>query len=292
MSLQMGPVTLTVADLDRSTAFYAHAVGLDVLARGRGSAVLGAPGGTGVLHLEEVPGAPPADGYPGLFHFALVVPRRVDLATYVAHVARQRIPLVGVADHAVSEAVYLQDPDHHGIEVYWDRPRPEWEGRVEELMTTLPLDVDGLLGELADPASARFDGLAADTRMGHVHLRVNDVPRSIAFYRDVLGLDLMVQLGGQAAFLAADGYHHHIGANTWETSRRVPPPEGTAGLREVSVLLPDAATRDAVVRRAADAGQEPSDAAGDGAIRIQDPSGSTLALGTVTETTTPAGAAA
>src|SRR5690606_1881814 len=115
----------------------------------------------------------------------------------------------------VSEAVYLDDPDGHGIEVYWDRPRPHWEGQVAERMTTMPLDVDDLLSELADPRDETFDRAPAGTVMGHVHLKVASIPATVAFYRDVLGLALMAQLGPQAAFLAAGGYHHHLGANTW-----------------------------------------------------------------------------
>jgi catechol 2,3-dioxygenase len=272
---RMGPVRLSVADLERSIAYYGDALGLAVLGRADGVVTLGA-GVRELLVLEEVPGAVPSDGYPGLYHFALLLPERADLARFLAHAARERVPLVGLSDHFVSEAIYLQDPDHHGIEVYWDRPRELWAGRVGERMGTWALDVDALLAEVPDPATEPFDGLADGTVMGHVHLRAADVPETVGFYRDVLGFELMAQLGAQAAFLAAGGYHHHLGANTWETRRREPAPAGTAALREVTILLPDALERDRIVARleAADIVTE----AVDGAVLLRDPSGIPLRL--------------
>jgi hypothetical protein len=125
------------------------------------------------------------------------VPERVDLARWLAHAARDGVQLQGLSDHYVSEAIYLSDPDGHGIEVYWDRPREHWQGQVAERMTTLPLDVDGLLGELADPASERFEVLPAGTVIGHVHLKVADIPGTIAFYGDTLGFALMPGSAGR-----------------------------------------------------------------------------------------------
>ena len=197
--------------------------------------------GRALLVLVEEAGARPAFGHTGLYHFALLVPRRADLARWLAHAARDRVPLVGLSDHFVSEALYLSDPDGHGIEIYWDRPREVWEGQVAARMTTLPLDVDDLLGELDDPGAGQFDGLPDDTVMGHVHLKVAAIPETVAFYRDLLGFGLMAQLGEQAAFLGAGGYHHHIGANTWESAGAAPPPPGTAALRHATIVLPDEA---------------------------------------------------
>src|ERR671926_1086423 len=235
---RMGPVHVTVADLARSLDYYRRVIGLDVLEQGAGRASLGADSAE-LLVLVEEPGARPDDGHTGLYHFALLVPRRADLARWLAHAARDRVRLVGLSDHFVSEAIYLSDPDGHGIEVYWDRPREVWEGQVAARMTTLPLDVDDLLAELDDPRSASFDGLPAGTTMGHVHLKVADIPSTVAFYRDAFGFGLMAQLGRQAAFLAAGGYHHHVGANTWESSGAPPPPPGTASLRQATIVLPD-----------------------------------------------------
>src|SRR5205823_13421761 len=140
----MGPVELTVADLERSLAYYREAIGLDVLESAAGRASLGA-GEAELLRLVEEPGATPATAYTGLFHFALLVPDRPSLARWLAHAVRDRVRLTGLSDHYVSEAIYLRDPDRHGIEIYADRPRELWEGQVGSRMTTEPLDVDDLL---------------------------------------------------------------------------------------------------------------------------------------------------
>ena len=272
----MGPVHLTVADLGRSLDYYRRQIGLDVLEQENGRASLGGHGGGALLVLTEEPGATPADGYTGLFHFALLVPERRDLARWLAHAARDRVALTGMSDHFVSEAIYLRDPDHHGIEIYADRPREVWEGIVGQRLTTVPLDVDDLLGVLDDPAAEPFDGLPGGTVMGHVHLRVSDVPSTIRFYRDVLGFDLMASLGAQAAFLAAGGYHHHIGANTWESAGAPPAPEGSAALKHATIVVPDAAARDAALERVAADGREPEQTLDGPAVR--DPSGNSLLL--------------
>ncbi len=181
-----------------------------------------------------------------------------------------------MADHFVSEAIYLSDPDGHGIEIYWDRPREVWEGRVAERMTTLPLDTSSLFGELLESASETFDGLPAGTAMGHVHLCVADIPRTIAFYRDVLGFGLMASLGGQAAFLSAGGYHHHLGANTWESARAGQSPAGSAALRRATVVLPDELERDRLFAHVSDAGHEA--VALDHGVLVHDPCGNQILL--------------
>jgi catechol 2,3-dioxygenase len=273
---RMGAVHLTVADLERSIAYYEQAIGLRVHERGAGRVGLGT-GGDDLLVLDERPGAPPARGHSGLYHFALLVPDRADLARWLAHAARERVPLTGMADHFVSEAIYLSDPDEHGIEVYWDRPREAWDGQVAERMTTLPLDAADLLGELRDPAREPFDALAGGTVMGHVHLRVAEIAPTVGFHRDVLGFALMANFGAQAAFLSAGGYHHHLGANTWESAGRGQAPPGSATLTRATVVLPsagDVATLAAAVERS---GQEP-ERLDDGALLVRDPSGNPIAL--------------
>ncbi len=271
----VGAVHLTVSDLTRSLDYYRGAVGLAVLEEGAGQASLGADGRE-LLVLVEERGARPAAGHTGLYHFALLVPERAELAAWLAHAARDRVPLVGLSDHFVSEALYLSDPDGHGIELYRDRPREVWEGKVGTTLTTMPLDVDDLLGVLDDPATEPFDGLPAGTVMGHVHLKVADIPEAIDFYRDVLGFGLMAQLGEQAAFLSAGGYHHHVGANTWESAGASPPPSGTAALRHATILLPNDGARTDVVARVEAAGRPVEDHGGDPLVR--DPSGNALVL--------------
>jgi catechol 2,3-dioxygenase len=259
----MGPVHLAVADLGRSTAFYEQAVGLTVRGRSDGTVTLGSD--RDLLVLLERPGAGPARGYCGLYHFALLLPERTDLAAWLEHAARERLPLTGLSDHYVSEAIYLDDPDGHGIEIYWDRPRDVWEGQVAERMTTLPLDTQDLLGTLGDPATAPFEGLPSGTVMGHVHLCVAEIEPTVAFYRDALGFALMAELGPMAAFFGAGGYHHHLGANTWESRGAPQAPEGTARLELATIVFPDTEARDAVVDRV-------------GGARLRDPSGNPIEL--------------
>jgi catechol 2,3-dioxygenase len=247
----MGPVELSVSDLERSLGYYRNAIGLDLLAVNGGDASLGA-GGTELLRLVEEPGARPSHGYSGLFHFALLVPDRASLGQWLAHVARDRVALTGASDHTVSEALYLRDPDHHGIEIYADRPREQWEGRVGQLMGSIPLDLEDLVAEADDD----FDGLPDGTTMGHVHLSVADVDETTRFYRDRLGLDVTAQLGDQAVFLSAGGYHHHLGGNTWNSRGAGQAPPGMARLQSFTIVVPGAETSET----------------------LQDPSGNTVVL--------------
>ncbi len=263
----MGLVELSVSNLDRSLGYWQNAIGLRVLSRANGTAELGAD--TPLLRFVEEPGARPADGFTGLYHVALLVPDRPSLGRFLAHVARERIPLEGLSDHDVSEAIYLRDPDRHGIEVYADLPREQWEGKVFERMTTRPLDVDSLLAQAGDEP---FDGLPDGTTVGHVHFRVRDVDEAVGFYRDVLGMGLMAQLGPSAAFLSAGGYHHHVGANVWESRGAPPAPEGTARLLHATIVLPAGAERD---RLAAAVGK--AEEREDGLL-VEDPSGNALLL--------------
>jgi catechol 2,3-dioxygenase len=251
----MGAVEVSVADLERSLDYYRDAIGLTVLSANGGEATLGA-GETDLLRLVEEPGAVPAHGYSGLFHFALLVPERAALGRWLAHAARDRVALTGASDHTVSEALYLRDPDHHGIEIYADRPREQWEGRVGKLMGTVPLDLDAVVAAATDEQQESFDALPDGTTMGHVHLSVADVEDTIGFYRDELGLDITAQLGDQAVFLSAGGYHHHLGGNTWNSRGAGQPPPGTARLRSFTIVVPGA----------------------ESAATLEDPSGNTLVL--------------
>src|SRR4051812_37135592 len=274
----VGPVALTVADLERSLAYYDRALGLAPRGeRETGGTALGTRDGTeDLLVLHEEPGARPVQGHTGLYHYALLVPEREDLARWLAHVARERIPLTGLSDHFVSEAIYLSDPDGHGIEIYADRPRDQWQLDGDEIaMGVVPLDTRLLLGVLGpDAAEAPFAGLPGGTTMGHVHFHVRDIPEADRFYRDVLGFDRTASLGDQASFFSAGGYHHHIGGNTWAGQGAAPPPPGSAALRQATIVLPDGAERDRVAARVADAGGDPV-AVEDGVL-VRDPSQNAL----------------
>jgi catechol 2,3-dioxygenase len=273
----MGAVHLSVADLARSIDYYESAIGLRVHSREGDRAALGT-GGEDLLVLHEEPGVRPARGTAGLYHFALLVPERADLARWLAHAAREQVPLVGMSDHYVSEAIYLSDPDEHGIEIYWDRPREVWEGQVAERMTTLPLDVADLFGVLDDPRTEPFDRLAGGTVMGHVHLRVSEIPATAAFYCDALGFGLMAAFGAQAAFMSAGGYHHHLGANSWESRGAGQPPPGHATLLRATIVLPSAADVDRLAGEVERLGQEPEPLAEGDGVLVRDPSGNAVAL--------------
>ncbi len=273
--IALGAVHLSVADIARSVRFYGEAIGLRVLSREPGEAALGVPGRELVV-LREEPGAVPARGAAGLFHLALLLPERAELARWLAHAAQEQIPLTGLSDHFVSEAIYLDDPDGHGIEVYADRPRERWAGQVPLRLVTERLDVGDLLATLGDRPPGAYGGMPAGTTMGHVHLRVADVAASVAFYEEVLGLAPMAVMGRTAAFLGADGYHHHVGVNTWGGAGVPLAGPGTARLLKATVVLPDAAAREAVLARAAAAGRPgrttPSE------VLVHDPSGIALEL--------------
>ncbi|MGI8597046.1 MAG: VOC family protein [Thermoleophilaceae bacterium] len=165
---------------------------------------------------------PPPRWSSGLFHLALLVPSRAELARAVRRVTGAGGRFTGASDHLVSEALYLNDPEGNGIEIYRDRPREEWEHTGGEVrMSTLALDLDAVMAEL--PAGDGPDGMPPGTVMGHVHLSVADLAETESFYADVLGFDVTVRSYPGALFLSAGGYHHHVGANTW-TSAGVPAP--------------------------------------------------------------------
>lgn len=233
---RLGRVRLQVADLSRSLAWYDGVLGFRTLRR-EGRTVTLAPQGddTAIIELHERPGAVPPRGRLGLYHFAILLPDRAALGRFILHLSQVGVR-AGSADHLVSEALYLQDPDGLGIEVYADRPRVLWEGRGGELaMDTLPLDARSL----AQAAGGEpWTGMPPGTRLGHVHLHVGDLERATAFFHAALGLDKMVWSYPGALFLAAGGYHHHLGVNTWAGPSAMPPEEGQARLIEWEIVLP------------------------------------------------------
>ena len=237
-STRLGAVTLRIADLDRSVAFYADLLGFRVVERTASRAVLGVAGDDRALVvLEERPGvAPlPARGRTGLFHVAILLPTRGDLGRLVHHLASRGVA-VGAGDHLVSEAFYLHDPDGLGLELYRDRPRAEWRRIDRELvMATDPVDVGAVV---ASGASRPWEGMPAGTTIGHVHLRVGALDAARAFYADQLGFDLMVWSYPGALFFGAGGYHHHLGANVWGGGSAGPARENEAALAEWVIEMP------------------------------------------------------
>ncbi len=236
---RVGAVRLQVADLDRSLAYYGRVIGLGVLERSDGVALLGAEDGTPLVALHERPGAAPVPrrGRLGLYHYAILLPDRPSLGRFVRHLAELDVR-AGMSDHLVSEAVYLTDPDGLGIEVYADRPREAWQYAARQLvMDTRALDVDALLRD-ANPE--RWTGLPGKTVIGHVHLFVGDLERAAAFYHAGLGFDQTVWNYPGALFLSAGGYHHHLGTNTWAAGAP-PATDRDARLLEWELILPTSA---------------------------------------------------
>jgi catechol 2,3-dioxygenase len=249
--LHIGAVALKVRDLDRLTAYYRDALGLAALDRGKDSATLGA-GGVPIVRLEHAPAAKPDDNRTaGLYHTAFLVPTRADLARWLLDVAQKRVPLSGASDHFVSEAIYLDDPEGNGIEVYRDRGQDEWEWTGESLkITTDPLDLDDLM---AAAGNESWSGAPGGMRIGHVHLRVGDVEQAETFYRDLIGLAVTRRRGG-ASFMSSGRYHHHIAGNVWHSAGAGKRDEDRAGLAWFSFEAADAAAFDAVKARLAQAG--------------------------------------
>jgi catechol 2,3-dioxygenase len=238
-----GPVELTVSDLERSRRFYLEVIGLEEVAAPEG-VWLGAGGGP-LLVLHGDPSAPPRPRFStGLFHMAFLLPDRVELGRFLHRLSDSRWHLDGASDHLVSEALYLSDPDGIGIEVYRDRPRSEWGigGDGQVAMATLPLDLESIAAEARAGATPK---VAAETRMGHVHLNVAGLTAAEAFYGpDGLGFDVTARNYPGALFVSAGGYHHHIGMNTWLGEGAPPPPDGAIGLRRFTLNAPGSDPRD------------------------------------------------
>lgn len=272
-ALRLGATHLAVADLGRALDFYAGVLGLRSQETGRGVTALGA-GGEPLIVLEERRDArPKPPRTTGLYHTALLLPSRGELARTVRRLAEARYPISGASDHAVSEALYLDDPDGNGLEIYADRPRSQWpKAGAEVRMTVDPLDFDGLLAELDDRP---WEGLAAGSVIGHVHLHVSDIPAAEAFYCGLLGFEVMQRFGPSALFVSAGGYHHHLGLNTWQGVGAPPPPADALGLRFYEIRLPVPAL-EAVAARVRAAGLPLEER--DGGLFLRDPAQNGLLL--------------
>ena len=263
---RLGPVKLQVSNLARSVAYYESVIGLHAISQGEGNARLGAHGSDSMLvGLRERAGATPVPrgGLLGLYHFAILVPDRAVLGRFLRHVAALGVH-VGMADHLVSEALYLTDPDGLGIEVYADRPRENWKKTDRQIaMASDPLDVENLLAAGGD---APFTGLPSGTVIGHVHLHVGDIESASHFYHEGLGFDKMVWNYPGALFLAAGGYHHHLGTNTW-AGGAPPATDGDARLLEWEVQVPSAADASAALNSLESAGHVVDRAGSGGSAR-------------------------
>ena len=274
-STRLGAVRLQVADIERSLLFYSKVLGMCVLDGSADSVSLGAHGDDReIVHLRQLKSARPVPqrGLLGLYHFAILLPDRASLGRFVAHLAEIGVH-AGMSDHAVSEAVYLTDPDGLGIEVYADRPRDAWRYDEQQLyMTTNHLDVEDLV---RSARGERWAGMPRGTVLGHVHLYVDDIDKAAAFYHDALGFDKVVWSYPGALFLSAGGYHHHLGTNTWAKGA----PRATdadARLLEWEIVVPTPKDADQAARHVKDAGYPVTQEGGEWVLT--DPWGTSLRL--------------
>ena len=248
--LRLGAVHLTVAGVDRSVAWYQHALGLRVHRHDAASAELG-DGAETVIVVHEDPQATPATRSAGLYHYALLYPSREELARAAIRLSATRTPIQGASDHRTHEAIYLADPDGNGIELAADRPRAGWPAGLGYDRGPAPLDFGALLDAVSGEEPVRH--VAGGLRMGHLHLHVGDIDEALAFYSDIIGFEPQANLG-TAAFVSAGGYHHHLGVNTWNGRGVGPAPAHSTGLRHWTIQLPTAADVASVRARAESAG--------------------------------------
>jgi catechol 2,3-dioxygenase len=251
--LHIGAVGMTVRDLDRLTAYYRDLLGLTVQERTQQVARLGV-GGVTLIELTYRPDAlPDNQREAGLYHTAFLMPTRADLARWILHVAKNRVPIVGASDHDVSEAIYLDDPEGNGVEVYFDRPREMWRRDGEMIFQkTDPLDIDAIVGEI-DPTTATYASAPGGLRIGHIHLRVGNIARGEEFYCGILGLDVTRRRTG-ATFLSSAGYHHHVAVNTWHSDGAGARNGARSGLDWFAVEINDQPTIDGLKNRLGAAG--------------------------------------
>ena len=268
----VGRVRLQVGDLSRSIEFYEGLLGFQRLGAKPGRATLGVDG-TPLIELEERTGTQPVmpRSRLGLFHFAILLPDRASLGRAMLHLAQAGVGL-GMADHLVSEALYLSDPDGLGIEIYADRPRETWPRDGNELrMSTDPLDT----GSLVRAAEGTpWTGMPSGTTIGHVHLHVRDLSEARRFYHEALGLDITHSRYPGALFLSAGGYHHHVGLNTWAGPRAAAPGVDEAQLLDWELVIPARVSVEAAKESLRSAGFTSDAATG----RVADPWGTALKL--------------
>jgi catechol 2,3-dioxygenase len=270
----LGAVRLVAADVPRLTDFYQRVLGLTALESSNGVVRLGPEDGSPLVELVSDPDAPPRPpGTTGLFHLAILVPTRSDLAAALQRIVNEeRSAFTGASDHLVSEALYLTDAEGNGIEIYRDRPREAWtyvDGDLQ--MATQPLDIDGVMH-----AFGGRNGIPGDTRIGHVHLQVANLSDSETFYHGLLGFDVVVRTYPGALFVSAGGYHHHVGLNTWAGPGAPAPPPGSRGLESFELFLPDRDELDRRVDRLRSGGVEVL--ADDAGAATRDPAGNGLRL--------------
>lgn len=237
--MQIGKIYYNVSNLERASFFFEEGLGMQVLEKADASITLGTIGNQPLLVLQQVNNPAPRKKTTGLYHIAIRLPSREDLARLIYHLSNNQVEMSGVADHGVSESLYLIGPDDIGLELTCDRDKANWpvdeEGQLD--MGTEDLDLDDLILSIQGK-NKKWTGLPANTSIGHVHLRVSELEKTAEFYT-ALGFEITQAYGEQALFFASGNYHHHIGANTWQSAGADPLPADTAGLDLFEIELPD-----------------------------------------------------
>ena len=274
----IGEVHLRVHNLGVVSDFYKDVIGFRELAAGMGETRLSANGAepAQLVLLEDRMALPRKGSAPGLFHTAFLLPSRKSLAMSLERLIERKTRIHGFADHGVSEAIYLADPEGNGIELARDRPKKTWlnrEGKTE--MVTEPLDVAGLLREVG-PRDSKSTELDPGTTIGHIHLQVSDLGAAETFYHNILGFDVTQRTYPGALFLSAGGYHHHLGLNTWN-SRNAHPASGTTGLASFRICVPGHEALQALAKRFED-NQYPAEQSDGNSFVVRDPDGITIHL--------------
>jgi catechol 2,3-dioxygenase len=267
-----GEVHLNVMDLDRSVRFYKEVIGFKILEQESNKVVLTADGKTPLLIVEQPENVTPKEQHrTGLYHFALLLPKRADLGAIIKHFVQHNVR-IGASDHLVSEALYLSDPDGNGIEIYTDRDPDVWtwdNGKVA--MSTDPLDGESIV---AESAGQTWDGLPAGTVMGHVHLHVANLPETEKFY-NALGFEVVTNYP-QALFMSNGKYHHHIGLNTWNGEGVQRPTAGSVGLQSYTLVYPTEAVLNEAIEKVEVLGAKVESV--ENGFAVEDPSGNRINL--------------
>lgn len=270
----IGRVALKVANLEKMTRFYQEIIGLQVLEQNATQSTLGVDD-TVLLELQKVQNPLPVTPKTGLYHVAFLLPSRKDLGNALRHYLTVKAPVIGASDHGYSEALYLNDPEGNGIEVYRDKPQSEWDIRSdgEIVGVTLEMDAEGVLAA----SDGTGDGFPKRTIVGHVHLKVADLMQTENYFTEVLGLSLKNNFGNQAKFFATGDYHHHIGSNIW-LGKNIPAMiENDLGLDYFSFLVPDQAELDRLEKHWKNRIDYSKDESG--SLTVVDPNGITIKFG-------------
>jgi len=266
-------VEIKVSDLQRSLTFYQEVIGFNVLHQESHKATLTADGHTALITIVQPDTVEEKLSMTtGLYHFALLLPTRRDLANIITHFHEKGVYL-GASDHAVSEALYLNDPDHNGIEVYADRPENVWDWHQDQVnMVTEPLNIRSILEE----GDGNWDGLPSGTVMGHIHLSVSNLAEAEQFYTKGLGYDIVARYGSQALFISTGRYHHHIGLNTWHSENAPKLGENQVGLKTFSLRLDNEEQASMMKANLRTIGARVIDI--DGGFQTEDPAGNVVLL--------------